>query len=136
MLQFWCRPEVHLVHYPTAGSGQLHKSNRGLILSFLSSRNSIWLPYCIAGYRIILFVHIYSYGGLQVPYVFSEKYFLLLLSNLVSNYLYCLMNYWFLCTFAALNLIMFPKLSSSSLKPLLTSMTIAFSINYSQIFLL
>lgn len=91
--------------------------------SFLSSlrqvstctRNSIWLPYCITGYRISLFVHIYSYGSLHVPYVLSEKYFLLVLSNLVSKYLYCIMSHWFLCTFAALNLVMFPKLNSSSL---------------------
>lgn len=62
-----------------------------------------------------MFVQIYSCGGLQVPYVLSEKYFLLMLSNLVSNYLYYIISHCFLCTFVALNLVMFPKLGSSSL---------------------
>lgn len=89
------------MRYPASGSWQLHKSNYGMILSSvrhvsICPRNSSRLPHCIAECRIILSGPIYASGGPQVPNVLSEKYFLLVFSNLVSDYFYCIVSSRFL----------------------------------------
>jgi len=47
----------------------------------------------------MLSVPVYTSGGLQVPYMLSEKYFPLLFSNLVSNYFYCVVSSQFVYLF-------------------------------------
>lgn len=101
------------------------RSNYRMILSSLRqvstcTRNRIWLPYCIAEYRIILSLPIYTSGGPQVPYALSENYFPLVFSNLVSNYFFCSASSQFLHIFCCTEFGHVPHVSY--LKPLLTSM--------------